>query len=99
MEFGIIIGDLVCLIGGIFIGFMIPRKRKISSTQPFCGCSHHLAFHNLKRGVCTGTKRVKVRGLSEAFFDLEPMYAFRDCKCQQYSGPQPLDVLYAPDVI
>ncbi|GAB7105795.1 hypothetical protein JCM4814A_41090 [Streptomyces phaeofaciens JCM 4814] len=62
--------------------------------EPVCGCTHHLAKHD-KAGACHET--VATPTLWDA--DRKPLqYESRPCNCQQYVGPEPLSLVFAPEI-
>jgi hypothetical protein len=63
--------------------------------EPVCGCTHHLAKHD-KEGKCHEV--VEVPTAWDA--DRKPLqYEPGPCNCQQYVGPEPLGIVYAPDIV
>uniref|UniRef100_A0AAU3GT49 Uncharacterized protein n=1 Tax=Streptomyces sp. NBC_01401 TaxID=2903854 RepID=A0AAU3GT49_9ACTN len=62
--------------------------------EPVCGCTHHLAKHD-KAGVCHEV----VEAPTAWDADRKPLqYESRPCNCQQYVGPEPLNMVFAPEI-
>lgn len=62
--------------------------------EPVCGCTHHLAKHD-KQGKC----HEMVDTPTEWDANRKPVtYRPRQCKCQQYVGPEPLQTFYAEEL-
>lgn len=72
------------------------RKRELTyGPRPVCGCGHHYSFHNAKTGLCMHGGRVATKWDECG----EPVkWEMKQCGCQRYVGPQPLDSLYAPEI-
>ncbi|MFI6457163.1 hypothetical protein ACIBF6_37105 [Streptosporangium amethystogenes] len=72
--------------------------------EPICGCSHHIAFHDLATGQCHSQVRVVTKwGRLEDDHapDTEGIpveWENQQCPCRRYSGPEPLTTLYAPEL-
>ena len=63
--------------------------------EPVCGCTHHLAKHD-RSGKCH--EEVETATAWDA--DRKPLrYEARPCNCQQYIGPEPLGIVFAPTLI
>lgn len=63
--------------------------------EPICGCTHHLAMHGKDDGKCHEV--VEAPSLWDA--ERKPLqYEPQQCNCQQYVGPQPIGMLYAPEI-
>ncbi|GAA2321431.1 hypothetical protein GCM10010149_88090 [Nonomuraea roseoviolacea subsp. roseoviolacea] len=82
------------------LGFALARlspERRSESKQgkPICGCDHERAFHNLKTGECR--EQVQVVTKTDEWGD--PIkWVFEQCKCQHYTGPEPITQYYAPEI-
>jgi len=62
--------------------------------EPVCGCTHHLAKHD-KEGKCHEVVEAPTAWDAER----KPLhYEPRPCNCQQYIGPEPLGIVYAPEI-
>jgi hypothetical protein len=61
-------------------------------TQPLCGCGHHLVFHDKE------TKKCQTQVVIPGRWTGQPSSTYRQCMCQGYRGPIPLDEYYAPDL-
>lgn len=71
------------------------ERLQVSGPDPVCGCGHHYSFHNGQTGLCMH------KGRAETKWDEygDPVkWEMVQCGCQRYIGPQPLDVLYAPEI-
>ncbi|WP_116247120.1 hypothetical protein [Nocardiopsis sp. FIRDI 009] len=60
--------------------------------QPLCGCGHHLVFHDKETKKCQTQVVIPGRWTGQAGS------TYRQCMCQGYRGPIPLDEYYAPDL-
>ena len=70
--------------------FMPNRRRRPKPPkpiQPICGCGHHLAQHDAKKGTCHAR-------ISADKYDIERM----QCTCRQYSGPLPVPEFFASEI-
>ncbi|ASU86296.1 hypothetical protein CDO52_18410 [Nocardiopsis gilva YIM 90087] len=98
--------------GGVLVGRMLPRRadrqalqlhqqqhhqQALSSSQrtpqPICGCGHHLVFHDQKTKMCQAQVVIPGRWTGQTGG------TYRQCMCQGYRGPVPLDEYYAPDLL
>lgn len=61
--------------------------------QPLCGCGHHLVFHDQE------TKKCQAQVVIPGRWTGQQSSAYRQCMCQGYRGPVPLDEYYAPDLL
>lgn len=81
------------LLAGIGIGWLLrslPARRKgPKPVEAVCGCEHHHSMHNPESGACNAAVRVNQYGGS---------YVYEPCACLQYSGPEPLPTLFAPEI-
>lgn len=69
-------------------------RRPAQTPQPVCGCTHHLALHDV-RGQCH--ELVEVPTGWDA--DRRPLgFEPGTCRCQQYVGPQPLSHVWAEEL-
>ncbi len=89
-------------------------RRKPKRSQPICGCGHHLALHDRRNGRCHHSaalynERYEVvrdgdeKPVLDAFEDVQTVIrrelaGTSICGCQQYIGPEPLN-LFQPQVI
>jgi hypothetical protein len=63
--------------------------------EPVCGCTHHLAKHD-SSGKCHETVEAPTAWDAER----KPLrYEAKPCNCQQYIGPEPLGLVYAPKIV
>lgn len=61
--------------------------------QPLCGCGHHLVFHDQE------TKRCQTQVVIPGRWTGQANSTYRQCMCQGYRGPVPVDEYYAPDYL
>ncbi|MFW6641112.1 LapA family protein [Nocardiopsis algeriensis] len=61
--------------------------------QPLCGCGHHLVFHDQSTKKCQTQVVIPGRWTGQAGS------SYRQCMCQGYRGPVPVDEYYAPDYL
>lgn len=59
--------------------------------QPLCGCGHHLVFHDHE------TKKCQTQVVIPGRWTGSQNSSYRQCMCQGYRGPVPIDEYYAPD--
>jgi hypothetical protein len=78
-------GGGLFLLGAIFGRYLPGRRKGPKLPKPVCGCEHNLSFHDPRTGACHG-KIYRGGGL------------YASCTCKQYSGPQPLPVIFAPEI-
>ena len=88
MIWSLVLLNIVLTLGYIPVILVLPRRRH-HSPKLICGCTHHLAFHDRKTGRCNNYQP----GVHEA-----KTGACIQCKCQQYTGPQPLPEYYPPEL-
>ncbi|NNH73984.1 hypothetical protein HLB23_29725 [Nocardia uniformis] len=62
------------------------------ATSALCGCGHDLSLHDRKAGACHAEHMRKV-GMGTG------MKEWARCGCRQYTGPTPLEELFAPPVL
>jgi hypothetical protein len=75
-------GGLV--LAGYAVGRFTPgRRRQPKDPKPICGCEHDLSFHDIDSGEC------------HAMVSTPSKYK-EQCTCRRYTGPTPLDTIYAP---
>lgn len=71
------------LVGGTIFAPLIARlHRTSSSSEPICGCEHHLAQHDPVTGEC---HEIVFRGAGR----------FLRCTCRRYVGPIPPELIIA----
>jgi hypothetical protein len=70
------------------------KERKLRGPEPFCGCEHHLSFHDVESGLCHGLTKVKMKNDSGETIRKEDV----TCTCRRYVGPEPLGGFYAPEI-
>ncbi|MBQ1081441.1 MULTISPECIES: hypothetical protein [unclassified Nocardiopsis] len=61
--------------------------------QPVCGCGHNLVFHDHE------TKRCQTQVVIPGRWTGQANSTYRQCMCQGYRGPTPVDEYYAPDYL
>ncbi|MEV2277239.1 hypothetical protein AB0I72_16805 [Nocardiopsis sp. NPDC049922] len=61
--------------------------------QPLCGCGHHLVFHD------RGSKKCMTQVVIPGRWTGQSGSTYRQCMCQGYRGPIPVDEYYAPDLL
>ncbi|GAB3499399.1 hypothetical protein [Nocardiopsis coralliicola] len=106
----LVIGAAIAL-GGVAVGRLLPRRERPEARralpeappqpapQPICGCGHHLVFHDQESKLCQAQIIIPDRwttGDRHPYAGQEGVY--RQCKCQGYRGPVPVDEYYAPDL-
>ncbi|BAD60305.1 hypothetical protein IU443_13495 [Nocardia farcinica] len=77
---------------GWLLGRFVPRRRARSNPQltARCGCGHDLALHDRTDGTCHAeTSRRGTHGLRE----------WVRCNCRRYTGPTPLEDVFAPPIL
>nr|WP_203607265.1 hypothetical protein [Streptomyces sp. SID11385] len=62
--------------------------------EPVCGCGHHLATHDTQ-GHCHESVRAAVAWDAE---NKPERYEARNCPCQRYVGPEPLNLTFAQEL-
>lgn len=83
------------LLAGILIGRLWPERRKgPKPVEAVCGCEHHHSMHNPENGECN--VGVLVDMYNEVGGPAGKEY--RSCACLRYSGPEPLPMLFAPEI-
>jgi hypothetical protein len=70
-----------------------PRAVGPSTPQPICGCGHNLVFHDQETKLCRTQVVIPSRWTGQADS------TYRQCMCQGYRGPMPVDEYYAPDYL
>ncbi|MFW5419242.1 hypothetical protein J0910_21730 [Nocardiopsis sp. CNT-189] len=106
----LVVGGAIAL-GGVLIGRMLPRRERRqpqqpqapqvtappagANPQPICGCGHHIVFHDQRSKLCQAQVVIPGRWTGQGSAD----GVYRQCKCQGYRGPIPLDEYYAPDLL
>lgn len=88
-------GGLVTI--GILLGRYLPSRRSHTPKppKPICGCQHALSFHDRDNGECHATEDVPTRW---SIYGDEREWKKVQCTCRQYTGPTPLDTIYAPEI-
>jgi len=78
-----IVGALIGSLGFCF-GWLVGRitRKPTDPNRPICGCKHSAGFHENGIGKCNG-------------FD---SWNEKTCRCLKYTGPVPLDSIYAPPI-
>ncbi|WP_280234968.1 hypothetical protein [Nocardia cyriacigeorgica] len=67
--------------------FMDTRCKQI---RPRCGCGHDLALHDRETGKCHA--EISRRGM-------HGMREWLGCNCRRYTGPTPLEDVFAPPIL
>ena len=74
------------LAAGVVLGRFLPARRRGHRLRkdkgPVCGCTHHVSFHAGGSGRCHKISSWDNSG----------------CRCQKYTGPEPLPEFYAPEI-
>jgi hypothetical protein len=77
---------------------LLPRRalRQPKVPEAICGCEHHLSMHDPKTGAC----HAQVETDEEIFTHDNRFLAYKvaQCPCRHYVGPQPLAMVYAPEI-
>lgn len=94
-PFSLLTGAAILTTGFLLGRFRPARRRAPEPVKPICGCGHHHAHHNPKTGTCGGMREVPSR--YDGYGDPTAWQEVA-CTCQQYSGPQPIDTFYAPEL-
>jgi hypothetical protein len=71
------------------------RQKLADGPEPVCGCTHHLAYHDLRDGRCYAEVK---RPTADTDADAAPVDVWQQCPCRRYAGPEPLATLYAPQI-
>lgn len=61
--------------------------------KPLCGCGHHYVFHDRE------TKKCQTQVVIPGRWTGSQNSTYRQCMCQGYRGPLPLDEYYATDYL
>ncbi|WP_017605274.1 hypothetical protein [Nocardiopsis alkaliphila] len=99
-------------VGGYFVGRSTSRRQftrqlqqhtdprslqggrdRPTTPQPICGCGHNLVFHDQQ------TKRCQTQVVIPGRWTGQANSTYRQCMCQGYRGPTPVDEYYAPDYL
>ncbi len=83
---GMLAGALIFAAGALAGRFLPARRRGPKPAEPFCGCEHHISYHDPKTAECHGDGNYIGNG------------RYSRCTCRRYSGPQPLPEFYAPEI-
>jgi hypothetical protein len=70
-----------------------PQPQAQRTPQPLCGCGHNLVFHDPQ------TKRCQTQVVIPGRWTGQANSTYRQCMCQGYRGPVPVDEYYAPDYL
>ncbi len=84
---------------GVLIGAWRQRRRTpdpAATPTALCGCSHPLAMHDPDTNACHAT--VKVASRWNKYGDAVG-WERPQCTCRQYTGPRPIDQVFAPRVL
>ncbi|MBR8744737.1 hypothetical protein [Nocardiopsis sp. MG754419] len=68
-------------------------RSRPATPQPICGCGHNLVFHDQE------TKRCQTQVVIPGRWTGQSNSTYRQCMCQGYRGPVPVDEYYAPDYL
>lgn len=88
-----LIDGTVIALTGVLVGRFLPARRKrsgLKDVKPVCGCGHHQSFHDPNTGGCHSMMRVPNSMSRDSYYTT--------CTCRQYSGPEPLPEVYAPEI-
>lgn len=92
----LIVGAALLGIGWVIgrFGHRASRAKAISGSaaMSMCGCGHDLSLHDRQAGECHAEHMRKV-GMGTG------MKEWARCGCRRYTGPTPLDELFAPPVL
>ncbi|CAL9589613.1 hypothetical protein SUDANB121_05228 [Nocardiopsis dassonvillei] len=110
-PFSMVFGAAIAL-GGFVVGRFVTRRQTREALaqqhkqeqaralnpgertpQPLCGCGHHLVFHDQQ------TKKCQTQVVIPGRWTGSQSSTYRQCMCQGYRGPVPLDEYYAPDYL
>ncbi|MEU0492067.1 hypothetical protein ABZ249_22775 [Nocardiopsis sp. NPDC006139] len=110
-PFSMVFGAAIAL-GGFVVGRVVTRRQAREAVaeqrkqeqaralnpgdrapQPLCGCGHHLVFHDQQ------TKKCQTQVVIPGRWTGSQSSTYRQCMCQGYRGPVPLDEYYAPDYL
>jgi hypothetical protein len=84
---------------GWAVGHFAPTRRRTPKPpklpRPVCGCNHELAYHDPANGACKAA--VSVASRYDSYGD-PVAWKQAPCACQQYTGPTPLPMIYAPEM-
>jgi hypothetical protein len=93
----VITGALILAIGiliGIALRSLPARRKDPEPVEAVCGCTHHHSMHDPRTGACNAGVRVARYSANGA----QTGYGHRPCACVRYSGPEPIPLLYAPEI-
>lgn len=80
------------------VSFFLRHRSKSKSSQEGvdsgCTCGHFYSFHD-KEGGCKKQLKFESKWHYEGFAN---GYEYRECECQVYDGPQPIETLYAREL-
>jgi hypothetical protein len=100
-EMELIIGMLIgatIFVAGMGFGRVWPARRRgprlPKPTEAICGCGDHKSYHEAGTGICGQTEKVMTSYDKRG----NPIYQIVPCGCKQYTGPEPLPELYAPEI-
>lgn len=78
---------------GLVTGRLLPgRRRGANESRPICSCGHAMSFHG-QDGRCNATREVSRWNGPRWAGNVQ-----EQCRCQKYTGPQPLPSFYAPEI-
>jgi hypothetical protein len=80
------------LVAGVLIGRVARLRRSNRAPEPVCGCGHHYAMHDPATSVCHATFA------RELFQNGKYVGNRTPCNCRVYTGPQPVQVIWADGV-
>jgi hypothetical protein len=90
-------GAAILLIGiviGVILGRLPARRKGPKPVEAVCGCKHHHSMHNPETGACNASLPVDRYAKNGEWTGKE----YRACACVRYSGPEPLGVVFAPEI-
>jgi hypothetical protein len=81
----------VLFAAGFLVGKITRRRSKDDGVKAICGCGHGLEKHDPKDGACHGEEQ------RSRFEDGHwTGHEYVQCACRQYTGPRPIEELFAP---
>ncbi|WP_158839687.1 hypothetical protein [Saccharothrix deserti] len=81
----------VIFAAGYVIGFLTKRSRPSApQLTAICGCGHGLDQHDPETWTCHAEVR------RDEFDGVVVRHVYVPCTCRQYTGPKPIEELFAP---
>jgi hypothetical protein len=85
---------VVCFLLGVAVRSLPARRKSPKPVEAVCGCEHHHSMHDPKTGACNAEA-------SASAYDKRGNWIgnqYKPCACLRYSGPEPLGVVFAPEI-